>query len=45
MKLKTQNWLLLLGILITVFGIITKQFVFLLLFLPLGLLFSKDKDI
>ena len=44
MKLKTENWLLLLGILITVFGIITKKFLFLLLFLPLGLLFSKDKD-
>ena len=35
-------WIILIGLVITLFGLITKKYFFLLLFLPLGYVFRKD---
>lgn len=49
MKLKKLHWILLIGLAITVIGLVTGQYFFLLLILPLGFGFSgggkkEDKD-
>jgi|GEM_PF-2895745 hypothetical protein len=43
--MKNKLWLLILaGLAITFLGVVTKKFFFLLLILPLGLLYNKDEE-
>ncbi|MBC9797023.1 hypothetical protein [Sinomicrobium weinanense] len=43
-KNKTQWTLFLIGLAITIIGLVTRKFLFIFLLLPLGFLFNKKED-